>query len=155
MAKNIIFILTFLAAAQAASAAEPVAVSTQMPTTVEQAYRPVNGRDPLVPATVYGDQKGTGKLAAPAGAPAAAAAAPAVQKGTFSVYGLTLTGILEDSRGRQALLRDAAGTLYTLKAGRLLDAKKKAVPGVSGVVKGKQVILMTDDKKVHQLNLRQ
>ena len=159
MAKNIIFLLTLLTAAQAAPAAAQVAVSTQAPVTVDQAYRPVNSRDPLVPATVFGDQKGTGKLisaapAAHAAAPAAAAAPEA--QGAFNVNGLTLTGILEDSSGRQALLRDSAtGTLYTLRAGRLRDAKRKTVRGVSGVVKGKQVILITEDKKVHQFNLRQ
>lgn len=158
MAKNIIFLMTLLAASRPASAAGPaapaapaaaqVAVSTQPPATVEQAYKPKNGRDPLVPATVFGDLKGTGKMG---GGPAAE-----VQKGTFTIYGLTLTGILEDSRGRQALLRDSAtGALYILKAGRLVDSKKKTVPGVSGVVKGKQVVLMTEDKKVHQLNLRE
>lgn len=132
----------------AGSAAAQVAVSTPA-ATVEQTYTPVSLRDPLLPSTVFGDQKGVSAR------PKGAAAAQAVEKGTFSVYGLTLTGIMEDSRGRQALLRDASGGVYTLKAGRLTDAKKKTVPGISGVVKGKQVVLMTEDKKVHQLNLRE
>ena len=132
----------------AGSAAAQVAVSTPV-ATVEQTYMPVSMRDPLLPSTVFGDQKGVSAR------PKGAAAAQPVEKGTFSVYGLTLTGIMEDSRGRQALLRDASGAVYTLKAGRLTDAKKKAVLGISGVVKGKQVVLMTEDKKVHQLNLRE
>ena len=132
----------------AGSAAAQVAVSTPVP-TVEQTYTPVSMRDPLLPSSIFGDQKGA--TARPKGA----AAAQPVEKGTFSVYGLTLTGIMEDSRGRQALLRDASGAVYTLKAGHLTDARKKVVPGVSGVVKGKQVVLMTEDKKVHQLNLRE
>ncbi|OIO04893.1 MAG: hypothetical protein COX65_04125 [Elusimicrobia bacterium CG_4_10_14_0_2_um_filter_56_8] len=138
------FILTLLFVSGAATASAQVAVSTPA-VTVEQAYKPGNTRDPLIPATVYGDQKGTGKLGK----------GQAVEKGTFTIYGLTLTGIMEDSRGRQALLRDAAGDVYTLKAGRLTDGRKKLVPGVSGVVKGKQVILMTEDKKVHRINLRE
>lgn len=142
--------LTALFLSLAAPAAAQVAVSTPA-LTVEQAYRPVNARDPLIPATVYGDQKGGEK----GNGKASAAASASVEKGTFSVYALTLTGIMEDSRGREALLRDAAGSLYTLRAGRLTDSKKKAVPGISGVVKGKQVILMTEDKKVHHLNLRE
>ena len=132
----------------AGPAAAQVAVSTPA-ATVEQTYTPVSLRDPLLPSAVFGDQKGV------AARPKGAAAAQAVEKGTFSVYGLTLTGIMEDSRGRQALLRDASGAVYTLKAGHLTDARKKAVPGISGVVKGKQVVLMTEDKKVHQLNLRE
>ncbi len=140
------FLLSALFLCCASGAAAQVAVSTPA-ATVDQLYKPANGRDPLLPATVYGDQKGPGRSES---SPAA------VAKGTFTVYNLALTGIMEDSRGRQALLRDqSTGLLYTLKAGRLTDSRKKAVPGVSGVVKGKQVILMTEDKKVHQLNLRE
>ncbi len=140
--------LTILFLACAVPAAAQVAVSTPA-ATVDQVYKPVNPRDPMVPATVFGDQKGVS--ARPKGASPAAA----VEKDTFTVYALTLTGIMEDSRGRQALLRYADGSVYTLKAGRLLDARKKLVPGVSGVIKGKQVILMTEDKKVRRLNLRE
>ncbi len=142
--------LILLSVLSAAPAAAQVAVSTPV-LTVDQAYAPANPRDPLVASTVYSDQKGT--TAKPKDK--SGAAASAVAKGTFSVYGLTLTGIMEDSSGRQALLKDASGAVYTLKAGRLTDAKKKQVPGISGVVKGKQVVLMTEDKKVQQLNLHE
>lgn len=142
--------LTLLLSLCAAPAGAQVAASTAA-LTVDQVYKG-NSRDPLVESTMFGDQKGTtGKPREKAGA----APVAAVEKGTFTVYGLTLTGIMEDSRGRQALLKDAAGAVYTLKAGQLLDAKKKAVPGVSGVIKGKQIILMTEDKKVQHLNLRE
>lgn len=131
----------------------PAQVQASTPTlTVDEAYKPPNRRDPLLPSTVYGDLKGSGELKK-AAAPGQAAAA--VEKTTFSVYGLKLTGIMEDSRGREALLKDASGAVYTLRAGRLTDAKRAAVPGVSGIVKGKQVTLMTDDKKVIHLNLRE
>lgn len=139
------FLLSALFLCCASAAAAQVAVSTPA-ATVDQLYRPANGRDPLLPATIFVDQNGPGRTETSA----------AVAKGTFTVYNLALTGIMEDSRGRQALLRDqGTGLLYTLKAGRLTDSKKKTVPGVSGVVKGKQVILMTEDKKVHQLSLRE
>ncbi|MBI5743832.1 MAG: hypothetical protein HY952_04730 [Elusimicrobia bacterium] len=148
-------ILTALLLSFAAPAPAQVFVSTPA-ATVDQLYKPVNLRDPLLPATVFGDQKAPSSAPKQEQAAGPAAAAPAVAKGSFTVYGLVLTGVLEDASGRQALLRDqATGLLYMLKAGRLLDSKKKAVPGVSGVVKGKQVILMTEDKKVHQLNLRE
>lgn len=128
--------------------AAEVAVSTP-PATVEAAYRPVNTRDPLLPSTIYGDLKGRGALKSKTEAPSS------VEKSSFSIYSLKLTGIMEDSGGRQALLRGADGELYALKAGRLTDSSKKIVPGISGVVKGKQVTLMTEDKKVHHLSLRE
>jgi Tfp pilus assembly protein PilP len=144
-------LLTAILLSCAAPAEAQVQVSTPA-LTVEQAYRPFSARDPLVPSTVYGDQKGTGENKKSG---AQDPQAQFVEKGTFSVYGLKLTGIIEDYRGREALLRDASGAVYLLKAGRLTDSKKKTVPGVSGIVKGKQVTLMTEDKKVLHLNLRE
>ncbi len=139
-------ILTLLLLLCAGAASAQVAVSTPA-ATVDQVYSPANPRDPFLPATVFGDQKGGSKLDA---------ASQQVVKGTFTIYNLALTGIMEDANSRQALLRDqSTGLLYTLKSGRLIDSKKKQVPGVSGVVKGKQVVLMTEDKKVYQLNLRE
>jgi hypothetical protein len=131
-------------AACAVPAAAQVAVSTAVPATVDKAYDPVNPRDPMLPATVFGDQKAAGETQK-----------RDLSKSTFTIEGLVITGILSDSRGREALLRDQnTGQVYVLKGGRLLDSRKKRVQGISGVVKGKQVILMTEDKKVHQLILR-
>ncbi|MFA6434476.1 MAG: hypothetical protein WCW52_07260 [Elusimicrobiales bacterium] len=114
--------------------------------TVEQAYHPSNTRDPLKISTVFGDEH----------APTARAASAELARSTFSVYNLTLTGILEDSRSKEAMLRDlSTGVVYFLRGGKLLDSRKKQLPGVSGVVKGKQVILMTEDKKIHQLTLHE
>jgi len=132
--------LAFLAAPALAQAQ----VSTQ-PATVEGLY-PAKTRDPMMISTVYGDQTGKGTAGVRSG----------VATSSFSVYNLTLTGVMQDASGRQALLADAAtGAVYKLKSGRLYDQKKKPVPGVSGVIKGKQVILLTEDKKVRQINFRE
>ena len=124
-------------------AAAQVAVSTPA-ATVEQLYSGKH-RDPMVPATVFGDQTGAAKPQEQA----------AVSTSSFSVYNLTLAGVMEDSKGKQALLSNPAGAVYTLRAGRLFDGKKKPVPGVSGGIRGKQVILLTDDKKVREISLRE
>jgi len=133
--------------ARGVRAQEPVtvAVSTPVP-TVEQVYRPPNMRDPLKLSTVFGNEH----------SPKSAALVADVSNSTFSVYNLSLTGIMEDSRSKEALIADkTTGRTYILKGGKLLDSKKKQMPGVTGVIKGKQVILLTEDKKVHQLNLRE
>ncbi|HOW90291.1 MAG TPA: hypothetical protein PL037_08400 [Elusimicrobiales bacterium] len=122
-----------------------VEVSTA-PLTVAEAYYAPRYRDPFVVSMVFGDEH----------APGSRVAVSSVADSTFSVYNLSLTGIMEDSRAKEALLSDrSAGRTYVLKGGRLFDSKKKQVPGVSGVIKGKQVILMTSDKQVNQLNLRE
>lgn len=135
------FWLTLILLAAAPAAAQEA--STQA-VTVEQLYRPASTRDPLIPSTVYGDSK------------AQKAATAETAKSSFSVHALSLSGVMEDSRGKQALLKDAAaGAVYVLRAGRLYDSRKKMVPGVTGVIRGKQVILMTDDKKMIPLALRE
>lgn len=138
----LLLLVPVLAAAQAPAAGG----SSTRPVTVDQAYRPSSMRDPLRVSTVFGDEH----------APKTAASLADLTTSTFSVYNLALTGILEDARSKEAMLKDlATGAVYILKGGRLLDSKKKLLPGVSGVIKGKQVILMTEDKKVQQLNLHE
>ena len=133
--------------AQSVRAQEPVVVAVSTPApTVEQVYRPANMRDPLKISTVFGNEH----------APKTVTVSTDVLKSTFSIYNLSLTGIMEDSRSKEALLADkTTGLTYILKGGKLLDSRKKQMPGVTGVIKGKQVILLTEDKKVHQLNLRE
>ncbi|HOI42147.1 MAG TPA: hypothetical protein PK523_04305 [Elusimicrobiales bacterium] len=131
--------IILLAAAPYCSAQVPstaaVAVSTP-PATVEGLYRPINARDPMVPSTFFGDHKPkTG--AVPAAEPAALSSS--------TIANLSLTGIMEDSSGRQALLTDkASGTVYILRGGKVFDPKRKAVPGLEGVIRGKQVELRMD-----------
>ncbi|MBI4802591.1 MAG: hypothetical protein HY796_08725 [Elusimicrobia bacterium] len=142
---GLFFIGTGVPGAADAAAAPAAGVSTAA-LTVDQLYQPLTQRDPLKEATVYTDEHG----------PKAKGAVADITKTTFSVYNLSLAGITEYARSKEAMLTDpTTGAFYTLKAGRLLDSKKKQLPGVSGVIKGKQVILMTEDKKLHQLTLHQ
>ncbi|MBU2573770.1 MAG: hypothetical protein KKH28_06835 [Elusimicrobia bacterium] len=141
-----LFLIGAVVPGPACAADAPAAGVSTAALTVDQFYRPVSQRDPLKASTVYNDEQG----------PTSKSVMADIAKTTFSVYNLFLAGILEDARSKEAMLTDSAtGAFYTLKAGRLLDSKKKQVPGVSGVIKGKQVILMTEDKKIHQLNLHQ
>ena len=130
--------------AQAADKPATVEVSTAA-LTVEQVYRPVTLRDPMVVSNVFGDQK-----------PWPPVKVSEVSKTTFSIYNLSLSGIMEDSSGKQAMLKDKnTRQTYILRFGKLVDGKKKTVKGVTGVIKGKQVILMTEDKKIFPINLRE
>ena len=138
--------LLLLVPALAAAQTQAAAGSAGQAVTVDQAYRPSNMRDPFKAPTVFGDEHG----------PKTKAGTAELARSTFSVYNLSLTGILDDNRSKEAILKDlATGAIYILKGGRLLDSTKKQLPGVSGIIKGKQVILLTKDKKVHQLNLHE
>ncbi|MCK4935389.1 MAG: hypothetical protein KAR84_00935 [Elusimicrobiales bacterium] len=141
---HLTFILLLGITTQAAD--KPVTVEVSTPTlTVEQVYRPVTLRDPMVVSNVFGDQK-----------PWPSVKVSEVSKTTFSIYNLSLSGIMEDSSGKQAMLKDKnTRQTYILRFGKLVDGKKKTVKGVTGVIKGKQVILMTEDKKIFPINLRE
>ena len=143
MLKTVIFAAASSCFAQAPAAPAAVEVSTP-PATVEALYRPVNARDPMVPSTFFGDHK-------PRLGGAAAAAELPLSSSTLA--GLSLTGVMEDASGKQAMLTDkASGAVYMLKGGKLLDPKRKAVPGAKGVIRGKQVELTMDGASV-TLNL--
>lgn len=136
--------LCLLAFCASFAGAESAPAASTPTLTVEQVYVPVSRRDPLKVSTLTKDEHG----------PGAKATLADIVKSTFSVYNLSLAGIMEDSRTKEAMLTDQfTGAFYTLRAGKLLDSKKKQVPGVSGMIKGKQVVLMTEDKKIHQLTL--
>ncbi len=145
--KNVFLPLLMLLVPALAAAQLPAAVdASTRALTVEQVYSPSNTRDPLKVSTVFNDEHG----------PNTKISASEIASSTFSVYNLVLTGILEDNRSKEAIFTDSTtGGVYILKGGSLLDSKKKNLPGVSGIIKGKQVILITKDKKIHQLNLHE
>lgn len=133
------------AAAQAGKpAAVPgVAASTKTATfsTVEEMYPAFRLRNPFAPVM---------------GAGSASPAAVEMPPDEFSIHGLELKGIMEDRFGGYALLRDTKyGVRFVLRRGKLLDAKNKPVPGVTGWVRVKQktVRLVTAEKEVQVLTL--
>ena len=135
-----------LVPARAAAQLPPAAGSSTQTVTVDQIYTSSLLRDPLKVSAVFADEHG----------PKNKIVGAELARSTFNVYNLSLTGILEDNRSKQAIFKDlATGAIYILSGGRLLDSKKKSLSGVSGVIKGKQVILSTEDKKIHQLNLHE
>ena len=139
------FLLPLFPAPAAAQLPPTVGYSTQA-VTVEQVYTSSALRDPLKISTVFSDEHG----------PKTKAGGGELVRSTFSVYNLALTGILEDNSSKEAIFKDlATGAVYILRDGRLLNLKRKPLPGVSGIIKGKQVILSTEDKKIRQLNLHE
>lgn len=74
----------------------------------------------------------------------------------FSIHQLELKGIMRDKTGLTALLSDMTTHFtFILRGGRLYDMRKKAVPGVTGVIQlaQKTVTLTTADKDVQTLRL--
>ena len=131
------------AAAPSASSAT-VAVSTPPAPpapTVSMFYKADRARDIFIPLTG-------------AGAGIQTTIGVVVSSEAFSIHNLELRGVLDAPAGQFALIVDPnTGASFVLKAGRLIDAKGKTVPGVFGTIKGKKVRLMTADKDVQDLKM--
>lgn len=125
-----------------ASSSTQTAKSSAAALTVEQLYRSDNLPDPFVAAGMGGEVK---RVQVQSSAPV-----------PFSIHDLILTGIMEDSKGKQAVFSNPnTGQSYLLSGGKLLDGKKKPVGGITGVIQGKQVILMTEEEDVQPFNLHE
>ncbi|MFH1619149.1 MAG: hypothetical protein ABIG11_04525 [bacterium] len=127
---------------KAVKAAAQTALST-VTVTVEQFYRTENLRDPFVPATGIGGER-------------IRVQQTAAQQTQFNIHDLILTGIMEDSRGKQAIFSNPnSGLGYVLSGGRLTDIKRKPVEGVRGIIQGKQVILSTPEEDIQPFTLHE
>jgi hypothetical protein len=69
------------------------------------------------------------------------------------ITSLELKGIIEDAKGRLALLTSGVSS-YLLKGGRLYDGRNHMMRGISGVVKPSSVILIGSDHTVRELQLK-
>ena len=67
---------------------------------------------------------------------------------------LELKGIMRDRRGKVALISSNSGEPYTLRAGRVYDRKNRIVSGVSGIIKESSVVLITQNRTIREIPLR-
>ena len=118
----------------------PIGTSTQ---TVSSLYTGDRVRDPFLPAAMGGastrrvvDTKNDG---------------PEI----VDIHGMTLRGIMKDSRAEYALFNAETGGSYLLRSGKLYNERNKLVPGITGTIKLKQktVELITPDKDVQVFRL--
>jgi len=66
---------------------------------------------------------------------------------------LTLKGIVQDVRGRMALLSSGVNS-YILKGGRLYDGRNRMVKNVAGVIKTESVVIIGADRTVRELKTK-
>lgn len=90
-------------------------------------------RDPFVP--LIGDGRGASTDDRP----------PQIQS-------LVLKGIVQDARGRMALLTSGV-TSFILRGGRLYDVQNRQVKKISGVIKAESVVLIGSDRTVRELRI--
>ena len=68
------------------------------------------------------------------------------------IASLLLKGIIQDSKGRLALLTSGVNS-YLLRGGRLYDGRNHMMKGISGVIKTNSVILIGSDHTVKELKV--
>src|SRR5436190_23492714 len=68
------------------------------------------------------------------------------------ISALLLKGIIQDTKGRMALLTSGASS-YILRGGRLYDGRNHLMKGISGVIKSNTVVLMGSDRTVKELKV--
>ena len=69
------------------------------------------------------------------------------------VASLMLKGIVQDARGRMALLTSGVSS-YILRGGRLYDGRNHMVKKISGVIKSDSVIIIGSDRTVRELRTK-
>ena len=63
---------------------------------------------------------------------------------------LMLKGIVQDARGRMALLTSGVNS-YILKGGRLYDGRNRMVKKIAGVIKTESVVIIGSDRTVREI----
>jgi hypothetical protein len=69
------------------------------------------------------------------------------------VASLVLKGIVQDAKGRMALLTSGVNS-YILKGGRLYDGRNRMVKKVAGVIKTESVVIIGADRTVRELKTK-
>jgi hypothetical protein len=112
--------------------------ATQPPKKEEEkyVYRGDSHPDPFVPQNIE------------------AAASPSGELITPNIATLSLKGIFSAGKQRTAIIAGASGA-YILKDSRLYDSRQRQVKGISGAIKVDSVILISQDKNMRELKLRE
>ncbi len=117
----------------------PSSVSADTPAPVQPAYKSYSYygdkyRDPFIPLT------GEFRIDQGADRPP-------------QIVTLMLKGIVQDARGRMALLTSGASS-YILKGGRLYDGRNRMVKKIAGVIKTESVVIIGADRTVREIKAK-
>jgi hypothetical protein len=70
-----------------------------------------------------------------------------------AVSSLLLKGIVQDAKGRMALLTSGVNS-YILKGGRLYDGRNRMVKKIAGVIKTDSVVIIGSDRTVREIKTK-
>jgi hypothetical protein len=107
----------------------------------EYVYTP-SVRDPFLPLS--GGTAARINLSAAEGAP----------KEAFNPATVELKGILRTPTARFATLVSTTGERYIVENGKVMDAKRKPIEGIVGIIKEKSLVLIGRDNQVTELRMK-
>jgi hypothetical protein len=112
----------------------PLAIASQPPSYAQYNYMGDRYRDPFIP--LIGEGVTNTALDRPP-----------------QVASLVLKGIVQDAKGRMALLNSGVSS-YILRGGRLYDGNNKMVKGIAGVIKQESALLIGPDHTPHEVFIK-
>jgi hypothetical protein len=115
--------------------ASPAVSTLSTPSYRNYTYYGDHYRDPFIPLNgdIRGDQEALDR--------------------TPQVSALMLKGIVQDAKGRMALLTSGVNS-YILRGGRLYDSRNKMVKKIAGVIKTDSVVIIGADRTVRELKTK-
>lgn len=113
------------------SVAKPEVATTPLPAYKTYSYYGDRYRDPFVPLT--GEFRTDQSEDRPP-----------------QIVSLVLKGIVQDAKGRMALLTSGASS-YILRGGRLYDGRNRMVKKMAGVIKTESVVIIGADRTVREI----
>lgn len=120
--------------AQDSTLESPLAVQSQPPSYLLYTYMGDHYRDPFIP--LIGEGVTNSALDRPP-----------------QVASLVLKGIVQDAKGRMALLNSGASS-YILRGGHLYDGNNRLVKGIAGVIKQESALLIGPDHTPHEVFIK-
>ncbi len=133
--KIILLALFFYAPLTAAENVPDVIVSTSAK-TVNDIYRPVKTRDPMIASSVYSSKTGASTSYEESSSAKNVAVSTSPAALNFSIL-----GIMDFYGNKEALLKDKEGSAFVCREGRIYDSKRKPVEGRKCDIKGRQIII--------------
>ena len=116
----------------------------EKPETPQYLYPYAKKRDPFVPLIGNGQ----------AFAEAEAEQQPKGTKEENELAKLELKGIMRYKDGKVAIISSTDGESYTLRSGRIYDQKNKKINGITGIIKERSIVLISNNNTIKELTLQ-
>ena len=125
-----------------------------VPSPTQKAAPPAPEVKPETPRYVYPYASMRDPFTPLAGGAASVGSSASQDMSNGDLGNLELKGILRDRKGKVAMISASDGEFFVLRSGRIYDKKNRIVSGISGIIKENSVVLISQNRTVTELSLR-